>query len=147
MHLSVWSHLGEKKRGEIWFLKIHATLSCKLRWWAIGVLDLKSNPVRPCGFGGLCIQWPSRERSDASLAAQLQFDPWDKESHIIPLESENPLSSSPSTHQICQSKPAALSRMGQPRRLSFKKSCQLYLPSVWRKKSLSKTKEWALKVN
>lgn len=54
-----------------------------------------------------------------------------------PLESENPLSSSPNTHQICQSKPAALSHMGQLRQLSFRKSCQLYLSSVWRKNSLS----------
>lgn len=43
-----------------------------------------------------------------------------------PLESENPLSSSPNTHQICQSNLAALSHMGQLYRLG----CAIYLKEL-----------------
>lgn len=60
-------------------------------------------------------QWPS-ETNVALLTAQLWFDPGDRISHY-PLESENPLSSSPNAHQTCQSNPTALSHMGQLRHL------------------------------
>lgn len=83
------------------------------RWYTIFcVLDLKiHNPSVHADFRGFCTQWPS-ERSVGFLAARLWFDPWDRISHY-PLESENPLSSSPNAHQTRQSNLTALSHMGQ----------------------------------
>lgn len=77
-------------------------------------LQISCHCVRPVASG---------ERSSVFLAEQ--------RIPYYPLESENPSSSSPNTHQICQSKSAALSYTGQLHWLQH--SCQLYLLLVWRR--------------